>query len=41
MHKKKNINRKISEVEVVIHFRVEAITHLPFVFNTRRFFFRF
>ena len=38
-HKKKNINRKISEVEVVIHFRVEAIMHFLSVFNTRSFFF--
>ena len=38
---KKNINRKISEVEVVIHFRVEAIMHFLFVFNTRSFFFSF
>lgn len=30
-HKKKNINRKISEVEVVIRFRVEAIMHFLFV----------
>ena len=40
-HKKKNINRKILEVEVVIHFRVEAITHFPFILNTRIFFFVF
>lgn len=42
-HKQKNINRNISEVEVVIHtsFRVEAIMHFLFVFNTRSFFFRF
>lgn len=37
-HKKKNINRKISEVEVVIYFRVAAIMHFLFVFNTRSFF---
>ena len=40
-HKKKNINRKISEVEVVIYFRVAAIMHFLFVFNTRSFFFVF
>lgn len=40
-HKKKNINSKIAEVEVVIHFRVEVITYLPFIFTTRIFFFRF
>ena len=37
--KKKNINRKISEVEVVSYFRVAAIMHFLFVFNTRSFFF--
>ena len=37
----KNINRKTAEVEVVIHFRVEVITYLPFIFTTRIFFFVF
>ena len=38
---KKNINTKTAEVEVVIHFRVEVITYLPFIFTTRIFFFVF
>ena len=38
---KKNINRKTAEVEVVIHFRVEVITYLHFIFTTRIFFFVF
>ena len=41
INKKKNISRKIAEVEVVIHFRVEAITHFLLIFNTRSFFFSF